>query len=126
MVLLFVFTFSSLAQTNEILSQDKVKNTKTVDTSIIVQDTSFMKIQIRKYPFNPLNQNVLPPTIVIDGKVSNHGTDGLDPNDILSLSVLKSEKAASLYGVKNGAGVIIITTKKRATEIKVENEPNKK
>jgi len=126
MVLLFVFSISSLAQTNKVLSQDKDKDATSGNTSIIDQDTSSKKIQIKKYPFNPINQNGLPPIIVIDGKVSDHGSSGLDPSDIQSISVLKGEKAASLYGYKNGGGVIIITTKKRANEIKVEKEPNKK
>jgi TonB-dependent SusC/RagA subfamily outer membrane receptor len=126
MVLLFVFSISSLAQTNKVLSQDKNKNATTGNTSILDQDTSSKIIQIKKYSFNPINQNGLPPIIVIDGKVSDHGSFGLEPNDIQSISVFKGKKATSLYGDKNGAGVIVITTKKRANEIKVEKEPNNK
>lgn len=126
MVLLFVFSISSLAQTNNVLSQDKEKNTTIGNTSLIDQDTSSKKIQIKKYPFDARNQNRLPPIIVIDGKVSDHSSFGLDPSDIQSISVLKGEKATSLYGDKNAGGVIIITTKKRANEIKVEKEPDKK
>jgi TonB-dependent SusC/RagA subfamily outer membrane receptor len=124
MVLLFVFSISSLAQTNKVLSLDKDKNVTTGNTSIINQDISSKKIQIKPYSFNTMNQNRFKPIMIIDGKISDHGSSGLDPNDIQSISVFKGEKATSLYGGINGAGVIIITTKKRANEIKVEKEPD--
>lgn len=125
MVLLLVLNIPSLAQTDKILSKGKDINATTSNTSIKDQDTSSKNIRIKPYPFNTLNPNGSQPIIVIDGKVSDHGLQGIEPNDIQSLSVLKGEKAAKLYGDKNGAGVIIITRKK-ANESKVEKEPNKK
>jgi TonB-linked SusC/RagA family outer membrane protein len=41
---------------------------------------------------------------------SNRGTD-IDPNDIASITVLKGQAAAALYGIRASNGVIIITTK---------------
>jgi len=125
-VLLLGLSISSLAQTKKVLTQDKDKNAKTINTSIVDSQSISRSIQIRPYKFNPTNLTGYPPIIVIDGKVSDHGSSGLDPSDIQSISILKGEKATSLYGNKNAAGVIIITTKKRASEIKVEKEPNKK
>jgi hypothetical protein len=124
--LLLVSGISSLAQTNKGLSQNKDKNATTIDTSIKDQDTSSRNIRIKQLSFNTINQIDLHPIIVIDGKVSDHGLSGIEPNDIQSMSVFKGEKAAKLYGDKNGAGVIVITTKKKANESKAEKEPNKK
>jgi TonB-linked SusC/RagA family outer membrane protein len=45
---------------------------------------------------------------------SNRALD-IDPNDIESISVLKGQAAAALYGLRASNGVIIITTKKGTT-----------
>ena len=123
---LIVFSISSLAQINEVLSQDTIKNATTGETSNINQDTSSNKIKISKYSFHSLNQYGLPPIIVIDGKVSYYGLYCIEPKDVQSISVLRGENTASLYGVKNRAGVILVTTKKRANSIKVEEHSIKK
>ncbi len=54
------------------------------------------------YPFNSNLQGV---------NNSNRGID-INPDDIESINVLKGPAAAALYGVRAGAGAIIITTKK--------------
>jgi len=126
MVLLSLFSISSSAQTKRIISQDTIKNATTGETSNINQDTSSNKIKISKYSFHSLNQYGLPPIIVIDGKVSNYGLYCIEPKDVQSISVLRGENTASLYGVKNRAGVILVTTKKRANSIKVEEHSIKK
>jgi TonB-dependent SusC/RagA subfamily outer membrane receptor len=58
-----------------------------------------------------------PPLYVIDGVIidGDKGTNPLatiDPTDIVSIDVLKDEKATALYGSRGANGVIIITTKK--------------
>ncbi|HET6540383.1 MAG TPA: TonB-dependent receptor [Chryseolinea sp.] len=62
------------------------------------------------------------PLIIIDG-VQIQGDkqlNGLNPNDIESMQVLKDAAAASIYGSRASAGVIIITTKRgRAGKINV-------
>jgi hypothetical protein len=63
---------------------------------------------------------------VIDGKVSEHGFNDIEPKDIQSLSVAKGERATSLYGNKNASAVIIITTKRPANVTKDEKELNMK
>ncbi|MDR7209065.1 TonB-dependent receptor plug domain-containing protein [Flavobacterium piscis] len=57
------------------------------------------------------------PLYVIDGVIidGGNGTNPLatiNPSDILSIDVLKDNKATALYGSKGANGVIIITTKK--------------
>jgi TonB-dependent SusC/RagA subfamily outer membrane receptor len=115
MVLTLGLSISSLAQTKEVLSQDKIKNA-IVDSQKISQS-----LQIKPYKFNPISLDG-PRIIVIDGKVSEHGFDGIGTKDIQSFSVLKGEKATSLYGNKNASAVIIITTKRTANVTKVEKE----
>ena len=52
--------------------------------------------------------------VLIDGIPGDMNT--LNPNDIESVSVLKDAAAASIYGSRAAAGVVLITTKKGASE----------
>src|SRR5207237_8013226 len=59
------------------------------------------------------------PLIVIDG-VPGGDLQTIAPSDIASIDVLKDGSAASIYGSRATAGVIIITTKKgKAGQIQV-------
>jgi TonB-linked SusC/RagA family outer membrane protein len=55
------------------------------------------------------------PLYVIDGIFSND-MSFLNPSDIASIEVLKDAATAAIYGARAGQGVIIITTKKGATD----------
>lgn len=50
------------------------------------------------------------PLYLLDGKEIKD-LNGIDPNNIQSISVLKDKSATALYGLKGDNGVIIITTK---------------
>jgi len=50
--------------------------------------------------------------IVVDGVISKEGMEKIDPNSILSITVLKDTSATNKYGEKGKYGVIEITTKK--------------
>lgn len=52
------------------------------------------------------------PLIVIDNFPFDGDINNLNPNDIQSITVLKDAAAASIWGVRAGNGVIVITTKK--------------
>jgi TonB-dependent SusC/RagA subfamily outer membrane receptor len=53
------------------------------------------------------------PLYIVDGEIaSENEANKINPSDILSMDVLKDEKATSLYGSRAANGVIIITTKK--------------
>ena len=110
MVLILGLSISSFAQTKEVLNKDKI-DAKTINTSIVDSQNVSQSLQIKPYKFNPISLDG-PRIIVIDGKVSEHGFDGIGPKDMQSLSVLKGEKATSLYGNKNASAVIIITSKR--------------
>lgn len=49
------------------------------------------------------------PLVLIDGVAGN--LDGIDPNDIESISVLKDAASAAIYGSRSANGVILVTTK---------------
>lgn len=57
-----------------------------------------------------INNNT-PPLIIVDG-VPTYDFNGLSPNDIESLQVLKDAASAAIYGARASSGVIVITTKK--------------
>ncbi len=50
------------------------------------------------------------PLVVIDGVIGG-SLSTIDPNDILSIDVLKDGSAAAIYGSRGGSGVILVTTK---------------
>ena len=56
------------------------------------------------------------PLYVIDGVVSSQdGFNGINPNDIESIDVLKDAASAAIYGAEAGNGVVMVTTKKGKT-----------
>ena len=53
------------------------------------------------------------PLYVVDGMIiQNNGIDGINPNDIESIEVLKDASATAVYGARGANGVVIVTTKK--------------
>jgi TonB-linked SusC/RagA family outer membrane protein len=57
-----------------------------------------------------LNNNQ--PLYVVDGIATSEDLSNLNPNDIESIQVLKDAAAASQYGSRSAAGVVVITTKR--------------
>ncbi|MDB5143396.1 MAG: SusC/RagA family TonB-linked outer membrane protein [Mucilaginibacter sp.] len=51
------------------------------------------------------------PLVVVDGFPYDGDINNLNPNSVESITVLKDAAAASIWGVKSGNGVIVITTK---------------
>ena len=51
------------------------------------------------------------PLIVLDG-VPGASLDAVDPNDIVSIDILKDASAAAIYGARGSSGVILLTTTK--------------
>ncbi len=53
------------------------------------------------------------PLYVVDGMImQNNGIDGINPNDIESIEVLKDASATAIYGARGANGVILVTTKR--------------
>lgn len=59
------------------------------------------------------------PLYIIDGVPSKRNLNEISPADIESIQVLKDASAASIYGSRASAGVIIITTKKAKKGIEI-------
>lgn len=55
------------------------------------------------------------PLFVIDGIPSTGGMESINPNDVLSMEILKDASATAIYGARGANGVIIVTTKKGET-----------
>ncbi|SEN07901.1 TonB-linked outer membrane protein, SusC/RagA family [bacterium A37T11] len=52
------------------------------------------------------------PLVVVDGFPYDGDISNINPNDFASVSVLKDAAASSIWGVKSGNGVIVLTTKR--------------
>ena len=51
------------------------------------------------------------PLYVIDGISSSSGLDGLNPQDIQSMEILKDASSTAIYGSRGANGVILVTTR---------------
>jgi TonB-linked SusC/RagA family outer membrane protein len=56
------------------------------------------------------------PLIVLDDVIFQGDISSINPADVASVNVLKDASAAAVYGSRAAAGVVIITTKKGATD----------
>ena len=63
-------------------------------------------IRVRGYSSN----SDMSPLYVVDG-VRKSSIEGIDPNDIESIEVLKDAASAAIYGAQAGNGVVLVTTK---------------
>ncbi len=51
------------------------------------------------------------PLYVIDGMISTSGMNGLNPQDIESVQILKDASSTAIYGSRGANGVVLVTTK---------------
>ncbi|WP_428330229.1 hypothetical protein [Mucilaginibacter sp.] len=78
----------------------------------LAQDSTSYKLLIR----DDLTINASHPLYVIDNAISLKTFQDLNPNDILSVSVLKDKEAETIYGSRATNGALVITTKKYAID----------
>ena len=64
------------------------------------------------------------PLIVVDNFPFEGDIENINPNDIESVTILKDATAASIWGVRSGNGVIVITTKKGKKGVQVDFSSN--
>lgn len=68
---------------------------------------------IRIRGLSTINSNGQEPLVVIDGIQNTFEVlNGMDPNEVSTISILKDASATAVYGVKGANGVIIVTTKR--------------
>ncbi|MCF6280460.1 MAG: MG2 domain-containing protein, partial [Flavobacteriaceae bacterium] len=61
------------------------------------------------------------PLYIVDGIIVNENIIvGINPNDVLSMNVLKGSESKAIYGSKGANGVVIITTKSGQAKIAAE------
>ena len=58
-----------------------------------------------------INANTTP-LIIVDNHPYDGDPNNIDPNDVENITILKDAAAASIWGVRAGNGVVVITTKK--------------
>ena len=56
------------------------------------------------------------PLVVVDGQITPDGLAFINPGDVESIEVLKDAASAAIYGSRGSSGVILVTTKKGASE----------
>jgi len=64
------------------------------------------------------------PLIVVDNFPYDGDITNINPNDVESITILKDAAASSIWGVRSGNGVIVITTKKGLNNQKIAIEFN--
>lgn len=62
---------------------------------------------------------LLRPLVVIDGLPTETALEDVNPYDIESITVLKDGAASSIYGSRSANGVIVLTTKKANSPVKI-------
>ena len=67
-------------------------------------------VKIRIRGTNSINKSN-EPLYVVDGMVRESGMEGINPEDIQSMQILKDASSTAIYGSRGANGVVIITTK---------------
>ena len=67
-------------------------------------------VKIRIRGTNSINKSN-EPLYVVDGMVRESGLEGINPEDIQSMQILKDASSTAIYGSRGANGVVIITTK---------------
>jgi len=67
-------------------------------------------VKIRIRGSNSINKSN-DPLYVVDGMVRESGLEGINPEDIQSMQILKDASSTAIYGSRGANGVVIITTK---------------
>lgn len=91
------------SQNEEVQEDNNVYNTAGIDDSL---ESRVAGIKIR----GTGSISGKSPIYVVDGQIASD-INNINPKDILSIEVLKDEKATALYGSKGANGVVIVTTK---------------
>lgn len=98
------FAAQPITQASEAL-QGRVAGVQVVDYGI---PGGSVKIRVRGS--NSIN-NSNDPLYVVDGMVRETGLEGINPEDIASIQVLKDASSTAIYGSRGANGVVLITTK---------------
>lgn len=107
------FTLTACSGTGEGIEADTAGTLNDIDPNLPLEE------QISRLPGVYLNDqrelrirgNTRPPLVVIDGmQTMTSDLSSINPSDVESVEVLKGSET-SMYGIRGGGGVIVITTK---------------
>lgn len=106
------------------VSLDVISRLKSIAPSLLFDERSG-KIRLSLRGRSTIYANDQP-LIVVDGFPYDGDLTNLNPNDIENITLLKDAAAASIWGVKAGNGVIVISTKtaKKAQPLQIEGTLN--
>ena len=111
----FVYVDNTLF--NRSVSTDVLSRLSDVVSGLIFEkaqgDVSGNSLGLTIRGLSTINANTQP-LIVIDNFPYDGDLNNINPNDVESVTVLKDAAAASIWGVRAGNGVVVITTKKGA------------
>ena len=77
---------------------------------VVSDGTPGGEVKIRIRGTNSINKSN-EPLYVVDGMVRENGLEGLNPEDIQNLQILKDASSTAIYGSRGANGVVIVTTK---------------
>lgn len=87
-----------------------MQRNRPVDVKFFVPVRFSSGLEVRGLNFHNTGKK---PLLIIDGKEANYeGIEGIDPNIIESVSILKDSTAINVYGKRGADGVIIVSTKR--------------
>lgn len=95
---------------NRQISTDVISRLKSIAPSLLFDErTGTTKLNIRGRSTIFANDQ---PLIVVDNFPFDGDINSLNPNDVENITILRDAAAASIWGVRAGNGVIVITTKR--------------
>jgi len=97
---------------NRAVSTDVISRLDGVASGVLFDKRQNAVDNISVRGLSTLTSTITQPLIVLDNFPYAGDIANINPNDVESITVLKDAAAASIWGVKAGNGVIVITTKK--------------
>jgi TonB-linked SusC/RagA family outer membrane protein len=82
-----------------------------VASGVLFDNTAGNSINMQIRGMSTIQSNTQP-LIVLNGMAFDGDLSTINPNDVESITILKDAAAASIWGVRAGNGVVVITTKK--------------
>ncbi|SEN07400.1 TonB-linked outer membrane protein, SusC/RagA family [bacterium A37T11] len=105
------FVFIDSALFNRSASTDVLSRLKGITPSLLFDERAGGTPKLSIRGISTIYGNAKP-LIVVDNFPYEGDLSNLNPNDVASVSVLRDAAAASIWGIRAGNGVIVITTKK--------------
>ncbi|MDR3716771.1 MAG: SusC/RagA family TonB-linked outer membrane protein [Puia sp.] len=96
---------------NRSVSTDILSRLNGVASGVLFDNTAGNSINMQIRGMSTIQSNTQP-LIVLNDMPYDGNLEDINPNDIESITVLKDAAAASIWGVRAGNGVVVITTKR--------------